>query len=317
VLVGNLPNETLSIAGAVTIPGTVNAEISGPVDITGPVTVENVAGSQLAVANEQFLAVSSLTLTSDPQTILLNSFTYPSGLSAANFHSAVLMLSYSAPGVVNGAGTVGLLDATGALIWKQTYLPIAGTAGVLTFAIPLTFGTLNSSVGIYINHNDNATVTVDIILDQDTITPAMLIAGAVSGAQIPIAGPPVTGAALLNAQLSTGSGANQNFGPTTAVNAKYWVLDVTIWSLTCAGAGMLLLSLYANASSLRLATMSVPIPTTAGFPAAGITKSLSGTFGEGGFSVPASGMGDLALEWQYLGNAPSAIGSYASALVGY
>lgn len=130
------------------------------------------------VASQQFTAVGNSVIAANTEaSYTLNSFPYPSGLAANNFHSAVIGVSSSNVG--SGEVEVWLADQNNVLLWQQ-FVQVAfflGDAINYTIPIPLTFDNLNNNVKIVVVNTLSISIEIDIVLDQEPITPGVLIAG--------------------------------------------------------------------------------------------------------------------------------------------
>ena len=107
------------------------------------------------------------------------------------------------------------------------------------------------------------------------------------------------------------------FGPvSTALNAKWWTLQFTLQTGTVVTATYLQIILQ-TASGIVIATTLIQVPLTASIPATGIViPPMSGTFGDGGLTVPSNASGAFEVIWNWQ-TAPTAAAGYISATVGY
>jgi len=134
--------------------------------------------------------------------------------------------------------------------------------------------------------------------------------------------PPSTNSVLLSQTLtSSGAGGSTAFGPTGAINAKWWNIAVDVGAATVTGAGFLFVELSTTTTGIVITQAQIWLPLTIGFTAlaaAGqsLSRYLSGTFGEGGLSVPAAATDDFTLAWSY-GATLSAITAHVDVVVGY
>jgi hypothetical protein len=309
--------ETVEIAGTVTV----GEIVAGTVDITGPVTVDNVAGTQLATATEQVTVVSNHNVGANTfLDIALDTLTYPTGLGAANFHSATLALSV--PLVAGQAVEVWLSDQNGFQLFTQTIYP-----GQSTAVLPLCFGTLNSSVAIFVYNLSSVAQTFDIIFDQEPSTPGVLLAAIAQGLIIPVGGNqpgvaidtdssgrlvpiPDVGSAEADQALGTANG-NFQFGPTTAQTATRCKLSVAIPSMTTPAAGTLRVEIRVGSAAGVIIDELV-----LAYAAATSAVSLAGPAAVLAFPLPATAGGDLYIVWTF-SSVPTANSGSVSAIVGY
>lgn len=151
-----------------------------PLALTSQAITAAIAGV-LGVTTQQFTAVSEAPVLASPgiTTFALNGFAYPTGLGAINFHSASITITPPGGGSA-GQYQVSLLDENGIQTWKQV-TPIAVYPNLpFTIGLPLSFGTLNGTCAIQIVNTTSVAASVDIILDQEPITPGVIIAGSIS-----------------------------------------------------------------------------------------------------------------------------------------
>lgn len=166
--------------------------------ISGLVPVINGPGTTLGVGTTQFLAATAAGVTA--HTFKLNSFAYPAGLSAGNFHSAYVAIN----GVAGDEGTVQLVDSNGNNVWDQPWSMNAGTT-LATVAIPLEFGALNATAAIVVDAGIGS-VAVDIILDQEPNAIAALLTGVTPGTTLPIAATNTAAVDTVEALICTENG---------------------------------------------------------------------------------------------------------------
>ncbi len=124
--------------------------------------------------------------------------------------------------------------------------------------------------------------------------------------------PPATATATTAQSISTVSGS-ASFGPTGAVNAKYWNLSICVISGTVTGITEIILQLKTQAGII-LAQMVVPIALTASLSP--FNAQANGDFGAGGFTIPANAADDFLLAWT-IGGTIAALTGEATATVGY
>ena len=164
-----------------------------PGSYPGQLTAQAVAAAIAAVvltSTVQFTAASNVAIAVDTsQTLALDSFVYPTGLSAVNFHAAAVAITQTGSSS-GGPISVYLVDENGAALWESTFVVPPGFSGPesTTVPLPLTFGTLNGTCAIVII-NDAADITVDVILDQEPNTPGVLIAGQQAGTTLQVEEP--------------------------------------------------------------------------------------------------------------------------------
>lgn len=288
----------------------------------GQLIAQAVAASIAAVvdtATTQFTAVSNESIANNVTgTYALDSFVYPSGLTAANFHAAAVAINLdgATPG---GQVAVYLLDENDNALWQSVFdvpaeFPSAAEAA-LTMPIPLTFGTLNGTCAIVVVNNEAGDLSVDVVLDQEPNTPGVLLAGVQAGAEIGVTttAAPTTGTANQAAALST-AGTSNAFGPTTAATSLWVTLSCVIYTLTCSAVGSLQVEVVDTTTGQLVAAMLLPLPLTAGFPAA--LEAVDVTVPVNYPHAAAAG-GAFTLKTSILNATVSGITGRALAVVGY
>ena len=240
-----------------------------PGSYPGQLTAQAVAAAIAAVvltSTVQFTAASNVAIAVDTsQTLALDSFVYPTGLSAVNFHAAAVAITQTGSSS-GGPISVYLVDENGAALWESTFVVPPGFSGPdsTTVPLPLTFGTLNGTCAIVII-NDAADITVDVILDQEPNTPGVLIAGQQAGTTLQVEEPSTSSVSETLTLSPTGKLAV--FGPAVPVNSLWVTLSVVIYSLVSTAVGSLEVQLQDTNTGDIVAALLIPLPTTANFPA--------------------------------------------------
>lgn len=155
----------------------------------------NPLNGSVAVAATQFSAANgALAGFGTSVQVALNSFTYPIGTTAANYHSCLVVLTSTGGLPSGGEITVKLIDDMGNVVWCSA---ISGNAINTTFGngsvsalVPLLFGNLNANCKIEIDNNLTGGTTNgcnwEILLDQTNSVTAVLLAGITDSFAVPV-----------------------------------------------------------------------------------------------------------------------------------
>ena len=168
--------------------GTVFTEQSPPADY-GPLPIASFVQNQQLTS--QYLSISDYVFSSSGS-IALSSLALPPGWSITSYKSLQVNLQFQSLGSLLGTDTVTIqlvrTTTISKAVWSQTVPALLmGQAGGYTFAVPLTIGTAPiSQYALVYRSTSTALCNADVYLDTSTTSPAVMLAGAETGLQVPV-----------------------------------------------------------------------------------------------------------------------------------
>jgi hypothetical protein len=294
---GAYPGALVSQAITAGIAGSVTAIISGLV----------------AIGTQTFEAAEGINLPGSSATKILDLTTvaYPSGTALANYNTAIVQV-----GVLGGTLiSLWAEDAAGNEFYVQSYtaggdsltaaIPIAGMTSLwaqastgsptVSISVSLTQEVVPSPsvvtwspTGGPGNVGSLVPVPVQVVGQQSVLSPGVLMVGTLDANNYARNLPTTAGGAAVVTQEDDGTasaralqalsaaGTSTTFGPTAARQSLWFTLTVSIYGVTCTGAGAVEIQLADTTTGQVIASMLVTIPVTANFPAAGVQSSIAG-----------------------------------------
>lgn len=144
-----------------------------------PLTSVSIAAAQFKAATGTGSAV-----------VEIETIPYPAGTTSSNPYKSCYAAFQTANAPTAGSIVVYVTSDTGLILWHQTipYTAIVAAGNVYTVPLPISFGNLTATAAINIVNNLTVVgnLSWELIFDQSTMTPGVLIGGIQDGLILPV-----------------------------------------------------------------------------------------------------------------------------------